>query len=126
MARSAVTSRHADSGEAAVLGKAARVRGRIHGTGDLCVEGVVEGDVQISGELSISQGGSVQGEVEALQVVVSGELVGDVSAQGAVTIGAGARLIGSVSGAEIELDEAAVFAGRIDMDFDLPSELTAR
>ncbi len=39
-------------GEASVLGRGARVRGRIGGDGDLRVEGQVEGNVVVSGELT--------------------------------------------------------------------------
>ena len=49
--------------EGSVLGRGARVRGRIGGEGDLRVEGQVEGDVVVSGELSIEEGGAITGDV---------------------------------------------------------------
>ncbi len=81
--------------------------------------------MQLSGALSISQGGSVQGEVEAESVVVGGELLGNVSARSEVAVSAGARLIGDVSASDLDLEEGAVFSGRVEMDFELPAELRA-
>lgn len=106
-----------------VLGRGARVRGRVGGDGDLRVEGQVEGDVRISGQLAIEEGGAVTGDVEASAVVIGGALTGDVSARGAVTIRAGAKVEGALGGAEVVLEEGASFIGRIDAEFDMPAEL---
>jgi cytoskeletal protein CcmA (bactofilin family) len=109
-----------------VLGPGARVRGRVHGEGALRVEGHVEGDVAVSGELTIEEGGGVVGDVEAAAVAVSGELTGDVAARGPVTIRATAKVTGNMGGAEVSLEEGAQFSGRIEAEFDMPAELTSR
>jgi cytoskeletal protein CcmA (bactofilin family) len=106
-----------------ILGRGARVRGRVSGDGDLRVEGSVEGDVRVSGQLAIEEGGSVTGDVEAAVVVIGGALTGDVAASGAVAVRAGARVVGDLAGAEVSLEEGASFEGRIDAELDLPPEL---
>ena len=40
-----------------VIGAGTKVRGRIHGDGDLLVEGNVEGDIALRGALTIAVGG---------------------------------------------------------------------
>ncbi|MFT3775579.1 MAG: polymer-forming cytoskeletal protein [Minicystis sp.] len=106
-----------------MLGRGARVRGRVGGDGDLRVEGQIEGDVRISGQLAIEEGAAITGDVEASAVVIGGALTGDVAARGAVTIRAGAKVEGNLGGSEIVLEEGASFQGRIDAEFDLPAEL---
>jgi cytoskeletal protein CcmA (bactofilin family) len=124
MARSAAAARGtSDEASASVLGRGARVRGRIGGDGDLRVEGEIEGDVTVSGELSIEEGASIRGDVGAATVIVGGDLKGDVAAHGSVTIRATAQVEGNLAGAEVSLDEGASFHGRIDAEFDLPLEL---
>ena len=108
------------------LGRGARVRGRVHGDGDLLIEGQVEGDVSISGDLSIEDGAAVTGDVEAGAVAIAGRLKGDVAARGAVTIHATASVEGNMGGAEVSLEEGASFSGRIEAEFDLPAELKPR
>jgi cytoskeletal protein CcmA (bactofilin family) len=115
-----------EPGEASVLGRGARVRGRVGGEGDLRVEGHVEGDVRLTGELSIEDGGAITGDVEASSVVIAGALTGDVAARGSVTIRATARVEGSMGGAEVSLEEGASFTGRIEAEFDLPAELSPK
>ena len=109
-----------------VLGRSARVRGRIGGEGDLRVEGQVEGDVRITGQLAIEEGAAITGDVEASAVVIGGTLTGDVAARGQVTIRASATVEGAITGpgTEVVLEEGASFEGRIDAEFDLPGELT--
>jgi cytoskeletal protein CcmA (bactofilin family) len=115
---------HPGDGIAARIGSAARVRGRIHGEGDLVVEGQVEGDLAIRGELTIAEGGSVTSEaIEAESVTVAGTLEGDVTATGTVRLTAGSRVRGNLRGSSVAIDEGARFSGRLDCAFDLPPEL---
>ena len=120
-------SRTSETSEStSVLGRGARVRGRVSGDGDLRVEGQIEGDVTLSGELSIDETGSITGDVDAASVTIAGALRGNVAARGVVTIRAGAKVEGNMGGAEVSLEEGASFAGRIEAEFDLPAELMPR
>jgi|SRR5580692_10515530 cytoskeletal protein CcmA (bactofilin family) len=106
------------------IGSGARVRGRVHGDGDLVVEGAIEGDLAIRGELTIAEGGSVSGEsIEAQSVTVAGSLDGDVASTGPVRLVAGSRVRGNLRGSTVGIDEGARFSGRLECEFDLPAEL---
>lgn len=106
------------------IGSGARVRGRIHGDGDLVVEGHVEGDITLRGSLTIASGGTVSSEtVEADAAVIEGALDGDLSAAGKVRLAAGAQVRGNIRGSAIVIDEGARFSGRLDCEFDLPAGL---
>jgi len=111
--------------EESIVGRGARVRGRVTGEGDLRVEGSIEGDIAISGALSLDEGSSVTGNVEAGAVEITGGLAGDVSARGAIAIRTGAKVEGTMIGAEVSLEEGASFVGRIEAEFDLPEELVS-
>jgi cytoskeletal protein CcmA (bactofilin family) len=122
MAQGRTVSRRGD--EPAVLGASARVRGRVSGDGDLVIEGRVEGDVVLRGELTVAEGGVLEGErIEAQSVRVDGTVLGGIVASGTVHLGPRARVRGDLSGAGISVDEGAEFEGRIDQDFELPAEL---
>ena len=126
MARAAAARHTSEDGAGSILGRGARVRGRIAGDGDLRVEGQVEGDVSVSGELTIDEGGSITGDVDAAAVVVSGALKGDVAARGPVAVRATAQVEGNLAGAEVSLDEGASFHGRIEAEFDMPIQPITR
>jgi len=106
------------------IGSSARIRGRIHGEGNLVIEGQVHGDVAVRGDLTIAEGASISSQVvEAHALTIAGELEGEVNASGPVTLAAGARVRGNVRGSAVAIDEGARFSGRLDCEFDLPPEL---
>lgn len=112
-----------DASREAVIGRTTRVRGRVSGDGDLLVEGTIEGDIAVRGDLVIGEGARASSSVEANAVTIRGELEGDVRANGVVRIESGARVRGDVHGESFSLEEGAEFAGRLDAEFDLPAEL---
>jgi cytoskeletal protein CcmA (bactofilin family) len=121
------TSGHSDerdreAGEA-VIGRSTRVRGRVSGEGDLVIEGSLEGDVTLRGDLTIAEGGRATSTIEATAVTLCGELDGDVRASGAVRVEAGARVHGDVSGESVSIEEGAEFVGRLELAFEMPAEL---
>jgi cytoskeletal protein CcmA (bactofilin family) len=110
----------------AVVSNGTRIRGRITGEGSLVVEGQVEGDIALRGDVTVGEGGTVTSNVDAANVLVAGQLEGDVRASGQVRIGAGSRVRGTVQGQAIAIEEGAQFAGRIECEFELPPELEGR
>jgi cytoskeletal protein CcmA (bactofilin family) len=125
MAQARTTTRSDGSPrQAARIGGGARVRGRIHGDGDLLIEGNVEGDLAIRGDLTIAEGGTLTSKsIEAQSVTIGGTLEGDVSASGPVRLVSGANVRGNLHGSAVAIDEGARFSGRLDCEFDLPPEL---
>jgi cytoskeletal protein CcmA (bactofilin family) len=107
----------------AVIGRSARVRGRITGEGDLTIEGTVEGDVAVKGDLIISDSATLESNVDAHAVTIAGALEGDVHARGVIRIEAGARVKGDMHGATVAIEEGAQYTGRLDANFELPPEL---
>jgi cytoskeletal protein CcmA (bactofilin family) len=123
MAQTRATIRGTSEREARI-GSGARVRGRVHGEGDLVVEGSVEGELAIRGDLTIAEGGTVTSKaVEAHAVVIAGSFEGDITATGTIRVGTGARVRGNLRGTSVSIDDGAKYSGRLDCEFDLPPEL---
>ena len=107
------------SSDLSVLGPSTRVTGRVSGDGGLRIEGNLRGDLQVSGDVEIAAGGSVEGNVSAAALDVGGTLLGDVAARGAVTIRSGAVVRGELRGAEISIEPGSRVAVRIASEFEL-------
>src|SRR3981081_1145161 len=123
MAQTRATIRGGDGREARI-GTSARIRGRVHGEGDLVIEGHVEGELAIRGDLTIAEGASVTSKaVEAHAVTIAGTFEGDVTATGPVGVAAGAQVRGNLRGTAVSIEDGARYSGRLDCEFDLPPEL---
>ena len=83
-----------------VLGPADRLIGQLYIEGDLSVSGTVEGALEATGDIVISGGGKVNGEVTAYNRLVVGSkasLVGGAVRVGRLTVEDGATFSGQVS-----------------------------
>jgi cytoskeletal protein CcmA (bactofilin family) len=70
------------------------INGDFHGTGDLQVEGVVTGRIEVN-RLIVAEGGSVSGDVVAQDVRICGTLTGSVHSE-MVTLTSTARVTGDI------------------------------
>ena len=109
-----------------VIGPHLVVRGRLDGKGDLEVEGVLEGELELDGSLVVGPDGTVVGPVRAQRVEIAGEVHGRVSAAESVAIRAGGRVQGDVRARRVAIDDGAALHGGIDMEFDLDLEEETR
>jgi cytoskeletal protein CcmA (bactofilin family) len=100
-----------------LIGKASRVRGDLEFRGGLHLDGSIAGNVRadpIEGSsLSISETGSIEGNVEAGNVMLNGTVRGDIVARGRVVLGATAQVQGNVYYGVIEMTLGAQIMGKL-------------
>lgn len=84
-----------------VLGPADRLIGQLFIEGDLRVSGTVDGTLEATGDIVISDGGKVNGEVTAYNRLVVGS--------------AGSLIGGNVRVARLTVEDGARFSGRVSM-----------
>jgi cytoskeletal protein CcmA (bactofilin family) len=96
-----------------VVSRAARVRGRVTGDGDLEIRGYVEGDIAVGGELTVEAEGLVAaaGPLHARRIVVRGAVKGDLAAEESIVVEAGGRVVGDLKAPRITLAEGALVRG---------------
>jgi cytoskeletal protein CcmA (bactofilin family) len=97
------------------------IHGRLTGQGELAIDGRVEGDLQVEGEIHLGSSGVVLAAVEADVVTVAGHLRGNVVATTEVAVRDGGRIEGDVRAPRVAIDDGGALHGGIEMDFDLPS-----
>ncbi len=98
------------------IGKSIQVKGTIHGSEDLFVDGKVEGGIELSkSTLTIGLNGNVQADVSAREVIILGKLSGNITAVDRVEIKAQGALTGDVTAARISIEDGAFFKGGIDI-----------
>lgn len=104
------------SGTGTLIAENTSVQGNIRFASELVVDGRVEGDVYGEGEqatLTISESGTVVGQIEASTVVVNGRVEGDVRCLGKLELAERAHLTGNVTYRVIEMRLGAVLEGQL-------------
>ncbi len=83
------------------------------------VAGVVKGDVMAASgkktELTVAQGGRIEGNAQAARMLIQGTVVGDLCCSGTVSLASAARVRGSIEYGEIEIEKGAVMKGSLTM-----------
>lgn len=99
-----------------MIGPGAIIDGPISTKDSTRIDGVIKGNVTVSGALIVGEEGRINGTVSALNVYIAGEVNGNITApQGKIEISDTGKVIGDVTCKGIIIDENAVFQGRCDM-----------
>ncbi len=100
-----------------LVGQHSRVLGDVRFTGGLHVDGTIKGNVyaeqQDNSMLSLSDHGTIEGEVRVPYVVLNGVVVGDVYASEHVELASNARVTGNVYYNLIEMAIGAEVNGKL-------------
>jgi cytoskeletal protein CcmA (bactofilin family) len=99
--------------ETTVIGRGTIVRARVFGTGDLEVQGRVEGEIATEGEVIVAAEGLVGASVTARRIVVRGAVRGDLVAEEGVHLEDGARVVGDVRSSRVSIAPGALLRGYV-------------
>jgi cytoskeletal protein CcmA (bactofilin family) len=111
MARPADSNQH----NAVTLGPRDRVIGTMYIEGDLRVGGIVEGEVEVTGDVAIDDMAKVKASVTARDVSISGQVVGAIVARKRLELTRSGSLIGDVRVARLTIQDGATFSGKVSM-----------
>lgn len=112
--------------ESCTIGSTIVISGNVSGDQDLVVEGRIEGRVGLSSRLTVEEAGAIEAEVNVQDLDVKGSIKGDVVAAKTAVLFPSARVIGNIRAAKIVVEEGAMVQGMIEMDVDLPPEVSAK
>lgn len=105
-----------------IIGKNTVIKGEISGTGNLRIDGLVEGSISSEGCVVIGEAGTVNGDIKANTLNVSGQVNGNADISGNLAIAASGQLIGDVKVGSFNIAQGGVFKGRSEMTTRTRSE----
>jgi cytoskeletal protein CcmA (bactofilin family) len=98
------------------VGRGMTFHGEVKGKGSIQVDGAFIGTLDLDDEVTIGEGGQVEGNITSRLVTVFGKLKGNVLASEKVSIKDRGAIIGDVIAPRVVVSDGAVFKGRIDME----------
>lgn len=101
-----------------VIGRGTAIEGNVHFSGGLHVDGVVKGNIiseveDMKATLTLSEEGTVEGNVRVANAMLNGTVVGDVVATNRVELAPRARITGTVTYALLEMEMGAEVNGKL-------------
>ena len=107
-----------------IIGRHIAIRGSLSGAENLVVEGRVEGTVKLANHLTVETAGVVEADLEVEDLTANGTVRGEIQASRSIAINAGARVQGNIRAPRIIIEDGARFKGRVEMDVELPADLS--
>jgi cytoskeletal protein CcmA (bactofilin family) len=98
---------------ASVIAGSAVIRGNVRGGTSLEILGRVEGDVGVTGDVSIGPDAVIVGAVSGARVAIGGSVEGDVTGTEAVVVSDTGRVIGDLVAPRIGMSEGAQVRGNV-------------
>jgi len=97
-----------------IIGRTTRVRGRVTGAVDLEVQGFVDGEIAVGGDVTVDAHGMVGAGVRARRIVVRGAVKGDLLGEDSVLLEEGARVVGDVRAPRVAIAPGALVRGYVE------------
>jgi cytoskeletal protein CcmA (bactofilin family) len=101
-----------------LIGRQTEVLGDVRFSGGLHVDGKIKGNVTTLGgdksaHLSVSESGSIEGDVRVPTMMLNGTVIGDVRATEKLTLAAKARVTGNVYYKVLQMEPGAMINGQL-------------
>ena len=96
---------------AGLLSRGVSTKGTVKFSGELLIDGEVEGEIDSTGTLIIGEHASIKGEVKSKSIKVRGTVEGDIVASERCELQAGCTLHGDIQAPRLVVDEHATFCG---------------
>lgn len=87
------------------------IKGDVISKGNARIDGKVEGNVNVAGDLVIGPSAVLKANIEARTISVAGEVRGNVKAKDLLELAASARLYGDINTKLLKIDQGARFIG---------------
>lgn len=104
-----------EGGAINLIGNGTTITGDIQSSGDVRIDGILNGNITINGRLVIGANGKIEGNVICQNADVSGEIKGKVQVAEMLALKATAKILGDIVTGKISIEPGAVFTGTCNM-----------
>ena len=94
-----------------LVGAGSSFMGNLRVNGAMMVDGDIDGDLEVSGNLIVGEKARVRGNITAKSAVISGIVLGDVSAPESIKLTATSTVLGDIATHRLQIAQGVVFHG---------------
>ena len=97
-----------------IIGRDTRVRARVTGASDVEVQGHLEGELTVGGEVRVTETATIAADIRARRIVVRGAVRGDLNADEAILLEEGAKVVGDVRAPRVAISPGGLVKGYVE------------
>jgi cytoskeletal protein CcmA (bactofilin family) len=98
-----------------VIAHPSNIEGRVSGSCEIVINGLVKGTIDGTGRVTISEQGRVEATTHGRVVIVGGAVTGDITADEKIELESSARVDGNITAPRILIKDGASFKGQVNM-----------
>jgi len=101
-----------------IIGPSVKVKGEFNASGNVVIEGALDGNLKTGGSLYVGDKAKVTANVEAQEARIGGELTGNIKVQGHLDIANMAVINGDIACVSLAVAKGAIINGKCSMTKD--------
>ena len=98
-----------------LIGNGTAITGDIKSSGDIRIDGILNGNITINGKLVIGSTGKIEGNIICQNADISGEIKGKINVSELLILKSSAKLVGDIITGKISIEPNATFTGSCNM-----------
>jgi len=98
-----------------IISNGVKIEGKVSSTGSIRVDGILQGDLNASGNVTVGQQGDIKGEIVADIVTIGGKVVGTINAKEKTVLESNCTLKGDILTKVLVIEAGANFDGKSSM-----------
>ena len=99
-----------------VLNSDVEIKGNIKFSGELTLDGKLDGEIHTDGTLQLGESAVINGNINAQSVVVRGKVHGNITAKEKIEVKSKAELFGDIRASKLVIEEGVTFVGKTEVN----------
>lgn len=110
---------------ASIIAAGTTLKGDINSSGDIRIDGTLQGNIQSTAKVVIGANGIVDGDISGQQADIMGKINGTIKVKELLQLKGGSNVTGNIYAAKLQIETSANFNGQCHMTTNAPAKPTS-
>lgn len=115
----------ATHGSASIIASGTTLKGDISSSGDIRIDGVLQGNIHCTAKVVIGSNGVVNGDIAGQQADIMGKVTGTIKVKELLQLKGGSQVNGNIHAGKLQIEPSANFNGQCHMTTENSSSAQA-
>jgi len=107
---------------ASIIAAGTTLKGDINSSGDIRIDGILNGNINSTAKVVIGSNGTVEGDINGQQADIMGKVNGTIKVKELLQLKGGSNVTGNIYAAKLQIETSANFNGQCHMSANAPAK----